>query len=119
MTWNLSSWLAGAHVGAAIPEALAARGVYTYRLPSAFNTDIDRAVSMKHGVFMKAERILHELVNSLPAVPTAQAQILWVPLYTAALGSTQQPQRENKRRDVRQMCVHLVPIRACATCTCS
>ena len=110
MTWNISSWRAGLapgeHVKIAIPEAERfTRGVYVYRLPPAFNADIDRAVSMKHGVFMKAERILHALISSLPQTLSAsQASVLWVPLYTAALGTQEPALRENKkRRDIRQM----------------
>ena len=65
--WNVSAWalLQTSHLPT--PSALRRR-IYVHDIPSRWNADVDRPVTMKHGVYLKAERVMHELLQSSDAV---------------------------------------------------
>ena len=96
--WNISTWLkppSDGHV--AVPPSLYGR-VFVYSLPASYNTDVDFASSMKHGVYQKAERVLHTLLQRSAALTRdpARARVLWVPLYMSGLGML------DKAKELRQ-----------------
>ena len=87
--WNISSWARLPRGDVSAPSALALR---ILPLPPRFNRDVDSAVHMKHGVYLKAEVIFHELLLRLDRREEATRgpaplPLFFVPLYTGQLGS--------------------------------
>ena len=97
--WNISTWATLPSSAVRVPAALNSR-VYVLSLPSRFNEAVDTAITMKHGVYLKAERIVHTLLlrSAARATTLADASRYFVPLYVGMLGNAK---TESGRRHAR------------------
>ena len=105
--WNLSTWLGHplpAHP-LPVPSDLERR-VYVYseeELPARFNSDVDGPVLMRHGVYLKGERLFHELLRASAAITARrdEARFFFVPLYVGQLAPASPDGAGGGRRSVR------------------
>ena len=88
----MSAWAPLPHHPLRVPQPLIKR-VIVPPLPPRFNALVDGPIAMKHGVYLKAERILHELLlhsrasRATAAVPPTDA-LYFVPVYVSQIGSS-------------------------------
>lgn len=89
-SWNVSSW-AALPSSVVVPASLQKRIFVLSSLPRRFNAAVDLPIAMKHGVYLKAERIVHELLlaSRARAHTVSLAHRYFVPLYVGMLGKKQ------------------------------
>ena len=92
--WNLTSW-ADVAPSLRIPPTLAHR-IVIVPLPSRFNADVDTAIQMKHGVYLKAERIFHDMISrsNADAASSRYSALYFVPIYFGQLGNSRSSRLE-------------------------
>ena len=99
--WNISSWLLPEAFPSSwpihVPFALTGR-VYIHSLPERFNKLNDGPITMKHGVYLKAERIFHELLMRSDAITPSidSASLFFVPVYTGLLAMNTDSRRAGR-----------------------
>ena len=89
--WNFSSWAPLPAQLIDVPLALVQK-IFIHPLPDRWNGAVDARVKMKHGVYLKFERVFHEYLSRSHAVATSAtaAMYIFVPIYTSHLGSNEQ-----------------------------
>ena len=102
--WNISDWLRVPWPPQTLiraPESIRSR-IWVYELPERFNTDVDGPVAMKHGVYLKAERIFHSFLLHSTAVTRRyrEASLYFVPMYTGLLSLASSTGRRSARQQL-------------------
>lgn len=103
LQWNLSSWLRHPLPAHPLPvPAVLEQRIYVYseeELPARWNSAVDGPVLMRHGVYLKGERIFHDLLRASAAVTVrrSDARFFFVPLYVGQLASSSTDGRRSVR----------------------